>query len=212
LVEARFYLGLAGLFLSLTTIWLALWAIVPAVGWSWSSVVITSGSMLPSIAPGDVVVAAPDDGHGLAPGTVVVFHDPARPGLVTHRIVAVNDDGTYQTKGDANRVNDSTLLTPGQVVGVGRIMVPLVGLPAMWAWSEDWINVGWSAIVVIMAIWSTRFALLDKYDPWPTEAVVDHSRSGRHRRAGRPVRLHRGRHRAPSALARSRRGTGDTYA
>ncbi len=210
--EARFYFGLAGLFISLTVVWLTLWAILPAVGLGWSSVVITSGSMTPSVAAGDVIVAAPHDGHGLGPGTVVVFRDAGRPGLVTHRIVAVNEEGTYQTKGDANRIGDSTPLTPQQVVGVGRIMVPLVGLPALWAWTDAWFSFGIWAVVMIVAIWSARFALLDKYDPWPTDRAVEAAHKGRHRRIAPPFRSGRGRHRAPSMLSRTRGDPRDAYA
>lgn len=211
-VEARFYLGLAGLLVSLTVVWLTLFALVPALGWNWSSVVITSGSMTPSVAPGDVIVAAPHDGHGLGPGTVVVFHDAARPVLVTHRIVSVNEDGTYQTKGDANGVSDSTPLTPEQVVGVGKILIPLVGLPALWAWTDAWASFGVWAVVMILAVWSARFALLDKYDPWPAGRADGLTGPGRHRRAVLVVRSHRGRHRAPSMLSRNKRGTSDAYA
>jgi signal peptidase I len=210
--EGRFYVGLAGLIVSLTVIWMTLWAIVPALGWNWSTVVITSGSMAPTVAPGDVIVAAPHDGQGLGPGTVVVFLDAGRPGLVTHRIVSVNEDGTYQTKGDANRVNDSTPLTPQQIVGVGNLLVPLVGMPAMWVWSETWLNFGVWAAVMILAAWSARFALLEKYDPWKDDEAVQVSLKGRHRRSGRAFQRQTGRHRAPSRMTRVGRGTGDAHA
>jgi len=165
-VEGRFYLGLIGLFVSLAALWLTLFVVVPALA-GWSSVAIVSDSMAPSIRSGDVVVAAPHDGIGLGPGSVVVFQDPAGDGLITHRITAVNEDGTYQTKGDANRVNDSTPLTPDQVVGVGKILVPLVGLPSIWVWTDAWLVFGLWAALMALAVWSARFALIEKYDPWP---------------------------------------------
>lgn len=166
-VEARFFFGLAGLVVSLIVVWLALWVTVPAVALHWSSVVITSGSMTPSIAPGDLVLASPSDGLGLSPGTVVVFHDPARPGLTTHRIATVNDDGTYQTKGDANESNDSTPLSPDRIVGVGKMLIPMAGLPALWLGNGAWVAFGIWVAVIAVALWSARFALLDRYDPWP---------------------------------------------
>lgn len=179
LVEGRFYLGLAGLFISLTAMWLTLWVVAPVVA-GWSSVVITSGSMAPSIEPGDVVVATPSDGRGLGPGTVVVFRDDARPGLVTHRIVSVNDDGTYETRGDANRVNDSAPLAPDQVVGVAKILVPLVGLPVLWARTGAWLNLGiWAAVITLAAL-AAQFALIEKYDPWPRSRKIDATDDGSH--------------------------------
>jgi signal peptidase len=165
-VEGRFYLGLIGLFVSLAALWLTLFVVVPALA-GWSSVAIVSDSMAPSVRAGDVVVAAPHNGIGLGPGSVVVFEDPAGDGLVTHRIAAVNEDGTYLTKGDANRVNDSTPLAPDQVVGVARILVPLVGHPAIWAWTDAWFVFGLWAALMVLAVWSARFALIEKYNPWP---------------------------------------------
>ena len=199
--EGRFYFGLAGLFISMTSVLLAIWAIVPEVGWSWSSVVITSGSMTPSIAPGDVIVAAPHDGRGLGPGTVVVFQDAGGHGLVTHRIAAVNEDGTYQTKGDANRVNDSTPLSPEQVVGVGKLMIPLVGLPVLWTLTGAWLSFGVWAGVMVLAVWSARFALLEKYDPWPPSPSVERIARWQHRRTASSRRKYQGRHRAGQGMS-----------
>jgi signal peptidase I len=176
--EARFFFGLAGLVVSVMAVGLTLWATVPVAAFNWSSVVITSGSMAPSIAPGDVVVASPSDGHGLAPGTVVVFHDAAWPGLVTHRIVAVNDDGTYQTRGDANESNDSTPVSPDQVVGAGKILIPLAGLPALWLRNGAWAAFGMWVAGMVLALWSARFALLDRYDPWLNGGPGDIVRTG----------------------------------
>lgn len=179
-VEGRFYLGLIGLVVSLIVFWLTLFVIVPTLG-GWSSVVITSNSMAPTIRSGDVVVAAPHNGAGLGTGTVVVFQDPVGDGLITHRISAVNDDGTYQTRGDANRVEDSIPLAPNQVEGVGKILVPLVGLPALWVWTDAWLALGLWAAMMALALWSARFALSVKYDPWTgrhetttTENASDH--------------------------------------
>lgn len=171
-IEARFYLGLIGLFVSLTVLWVTLWVSVPVLG-GWSSIVITSDSMAPAIRSGDVVVAAPLNEDRLGPGSVVVFQDPTGDGLITHRIVSLNEDGTYQTKGDANRTNDSSSVTPEQVVGAGKILVPLVGLPAIWVWTDAWFIFGLWVAVMVLAVWSARFAVIEKYDPWPRRRETD---------------------------------------
>ncbi len=144
---------------------LALLAVASAIGLRWTSVVITSGSMSPPFRIGDVVVASPHDGRGLDPGTVVVFSDPARPGLVTYRIESVNPDGSYLTSGDANRQPDSTPLRPEQVVGVGRMLVPLIGLPLVWYWAGAGGKLAVWAAGMLLALWLARYALLEKYDP-----------------------------------------------
>lgn len=157
-------MGLLGLFVVYVTISLALVAVAPAMGLGWTSVVITSGSMSPVLRTGDVVVASPHDGVGLGPGAVVVFTDPARPGLLTHRIEAVNPDGSYVTSGDANRQPDSTPLLPEQVVAVGRIRVPFVGMPLVWYWAQAWGQLAVWAAATLGAVWLARYAFLDEHD------------------------------------------------
>lgn len=104
---------------------LALWAFVPVV-LGWTPLVITSGSMTPTITTGDIVVVDPYDGGPLEVGTVVSYREAGR--LVTHRIVAETEGG-YVTRGDANATTDSTTLTPGAVKGTGRILIPVLGRP-----------------------------------------------------------------------------------
>ena len=161
----RLVLGIAGLLVAYATLWLAAWAVVPALVPGWRSVVITSGSMSPSIRSGDVVVVAPSDGKGLSPGTVAVFSDPARPGFLTHRIESVNPDGSYVTRGDANLQPDSTPLRPEQVVGEGRLLVPYIGLPLMWYWMGAWAKLAFWAAGTLLALWLTRYVPSSKFEP-----------------------------------------------
>ncbi len=165
LSSRRFLFGLLGLLVVYVTMSLALSAVAPAIGLGWTSVVITSGSMSPSFSIGDVVMASPHDGRGLGAGTVVVFSDPARPGLLTHRIESVNPDGSYLTKGDANRQPDSTPLRPEQVVGVGRLLVPYIGLPLVWYWAGAWGELAVWVAGMMLALWLALYALLEKYHP-----------------------------------------------
>lgn len=163
--RARFYFGLLGLFVVYLTMSLALVVVALAIGLGWTSAVLTSGSMSPLIRAGDVVVASPDNGRGLGPGTVVVFSDPARSGLLTHRIESVNPDGSYVTYGDANRQPDSTPLRPEQVVGVGRLLVPFIGFPMTWYWAGAWGKLALWATGTLLALWLARYAFLPKSGP-----------------------------------------------
>jgi len=108
------------------------WVLVPVVVLGWSPVTITSGSMAPTIQPGHVVLYEPYAGEDLPDGTVVTFRDRDHDRLVTHRVVGTNDDGTLRTRGDANPSDDPAPVAPGDVVGVGRLVVPSAGLPSLW--------------------------------------------------------------------------------
>ncbi|MWG33165.1 signal peptidase I [Halomarina oriensis] len=93
---------------------------------------VTSGSMEPTLSPGDgyLVVEGP-----VSEGDVVTFHSEER-GYVTHRIVSETDEG-FITKGDANPSTDQAAGNPvvsesaivGTVVtlGGGPLVIPMLG-------------------------------------------------------------------------------------
>lgn len=110
------------------------WVLVPTVVMGWQPVTITSGSMAPTVQPGHVVVVEPFAGQTLEKGDVVTYRDEDVDRLVTHRIAAIDEDGTITTKGDANAVDDPAPLTTDRIVGIGRLVVPAAGLPSLWAY------------------------------------------------------------------------------
>lgn len=188
--EPRFFIGALGLFYVATMLMLAIWSILPSLLLGWEPVVITSGSMHPTIQPGDIVVGAPPQTN-LGGGTVVVFDDPAGRGLVTHRIWTVRSNGDYITKGDANYNPDSTPIQDDDIVSVGRILVPLIGKPGLWMRS-DLLKFGGWVLMTALAFYTSRWAIYDKYDPWTrSKPGVTHRRKRRDYVAqhARPSRL-----------------------
>lgn len=161
---------LSGIYLW-AVVWLALAALVPTLLWGWQPLVITSGSMGPLVRPGDIVLAVGAD-HPVGAGTVITYEDPIRPGvLTTHRIVEVDPDGNYRTRGDANSALDSTPVPPDRVVGRGRLLVPMIGLPLLWASTAPWQFLLWAASTVLAGVVMTTFGLRDPDDatePPPT--------------------------------------------
>jgi signal peptidase len=144
---------LSAVVMSATTTMFSLfsWTILPfAVGWS-PSVVVT-GSMEPSIEPGDIVVTAPIDPSLLKAGHVIRFKDPSHthPYLL-HRIYEISDDGTFVTKGDANQSKDSTPVPLDNVTGVARLRVPVIGLPAVWLRNGQYLQLGLTLLAVAIA-------------------------------------------------------------
>lgn len=149
--------ALGGVLLSAMYLWIVLWlalaVVLPTVGLGWRPVMITSGSMTPLIRPGDVVLTGPVPEEPLGAGTVITYQDPARPDrVVTHRIVEVEADGAYRTRGDANAVPDSTPVPPSAVIGRGRLLVPLIGLPLLWFSGALALFAVWLAVTVAAAV------------------------------------------------------------
>ncbi|HWH32842.1 MAG TPA: signal peptidase I [Egibacteraceae bacterium] len=134
-------------------VWLSVWVLIPTLFMGWQPMAIETGSMGPSIRTGDVVLVESYRGQPLEAGRVITFRDPADPDrLVTHRITAVNADGTYLTKGDANLDADSTPLAGEHIRGVGRLVIPRVGLPVVWMEQGHYAALGAWAVSVVFAL------------------------------------------------------------
>ena len=82
------------------------------------AVVVTGGSMEPTLSPGDVCVYRKT--RDVRAGQVMVFEREAGQGLVVHRAVTVGLRGEVRSRGDANEVSD-----PG-VVAAERVRGPVV--------------------------------------------------------------------------------------
>lgn len=182
-VWVRFGFGLASVFAVSVLLTLAVWATVVPLILGWKPASIVSGSMEPLIGVGDVVVAEPYSNEELGPGTVIVFRDPSKPdGLITHRIDAVDGQGDYVTKGDANARADSTPIGKEDIVGVGRILVPEIGWPAVWAARGETQSLVLAGVIWLFALYFARWGALERFDPWLQHAPAhDRPRTGRGR-------------------------------
>ena len=129
----------------------------------WRPYVVESSSMAPRIKVGDVILAAPEHNPQKLLGRVTVFHDPD-PGRVgdikSHRVVAINSDGTLTTKGDANQSVDSVHVKVSAVVGLGRLLVRYVGLPLIWVQKGEWLKFA----LLIASIWFAALLVMRDRD------------------------------------------------
>ena len=81
---------------------------------------VVTGSMEPSIYAGEYILVEKVPCDQLSEGDIITFYseDEAIYGMPnTHRIIAVNEDGSFITKGDANSTADKTAVTPDRVIG-----------------------------------------------------------------------------------------------
>ena len=85
---------------------------------------IYSGSMAPTIRPGDLIVITPPS-QQLKPGMIVTLSLNGELG--THRLIAIGTDGSLATKGDANFTPDGWDTSDIQVRGIYRGRIPLLG-------------------------------------------------------------------------------------
>ncbi len=125
----------------------------------WQPRVVLTGSMLPSIQPGDVSVIGPARvGPATLPtGRVVLVRDDSMTsGFYLHRIVGYDDSGRLITKGDANAGNDTNPVAPQAVRGQLRLVVPLVGRPVLWLQHGDYLPIAF----LVVATWVTLVVVL----------------------------------------------------
>ncbi len=114
--------------ISILMIWFAVgvFSIYPSV--------IITGSMEPSIKPGDVILVEKitdmEDIYNLKVNDVIQFK---RDGiLISHRIIDIKNDSEngiqFKTKGDNNSIPDADLIKPQDIKGTIKYTVPKIGL------------------------------------------------------------------------------------
>jgi signal peptidase len=167
---ALFYIGLVAGTVLLVFGALAVMAVLPMFIPGYTSASVTSGSMMPTLRIGDVVIAVDHDGATIEPDSIVVYEDPRKHDLVTHRVISVNPDGSYVTKGDANGGNDRDPIPEANIRGTATWIVPYVGLPRVWVAEGRWLLVALMIAATALAIWLSRFGFDARYDPWWPEA------------------------------------------
>ncbi len=138
---------------------LGVWIAVVMVTTGWQPVVVTSGSMSPTLRPGDVLMVENHPGELVGQRSVITFNSTRDPGgsdepeLITHRVFEVLvDSNEYVTKGDANPSVDVDRVSRDQVVGLGRLVVPLIGLPVVWIQQQNHVALVATAILSLASL------------------------------------------------------------
>ncbi|MEL4318400.1 signal peptidase I [Leifsonia sp. YIM 134122] len=139
--------------------------------------VVVSGSMSPGIRTGDLVVSIPKPIADVTEGDVITLSSPVTHRLVTHRVIAVRQDGAdgyaVTLKGDANSSADNGeylvaanaspptpwFIVPGAGRAVETVSRPTVAIPLV---------IALAALVGLVALPSRRDAEEDqKQDDGP---------------------------------------------
>lgn len=94
--------------------------------------IVLSGSMVPYIYPGDVILVKKVSPEDVQVGDVICFKSPSRGErvLITHRVVnvsALDGELIFKTKGDALEEADRFNVSAEDVVGKPVLLIPLIG-------------------------------------------------------------------------------------
>jgi len=94
--------------------------------------VVSSGSMIPTLNVGDIIIVRGVDPQTVTMGTIIIFHSPVDYEMpIVHRVIAIDHQGNglfFETKGDNNPVADGWRVPAKNLMGVYVAKVPYVGL------------------------------------------------------------------------------------
>jgi signal peptidase I len=124
-------------------------------GWDLSGgrlMATTTPSMCPAVCVGSLVAVRPLEGP-VRPGELVAFRPPGQRAVFTHRVVAVEADGSFTTKGDAESSPDPWVVAPSDVVG--RVAFTLFGL-GWWLRALPLLAVGAFCLLVARSVYRWR--------------------------------------------------------
>ena len=123
---------------------------VPGIIGGDDAYIVTSGSMQPTIGPGDVVVTKDVSPDEIERGDVVTFNADSNTdrGYVTHRVVELreeNGEQYFKTKGDANDDPDPGYVPASAAHGVQHLHIPYLGYLLLFARS----TLGLVALIIL---------------------------------------------------------------
>lgn len=122
----------------------------------WRFTVIDTGSMRPTLNPGDVAVLTSESTTDLKQGQIVAFHPPGEPQLtVIHRVFSVRhvpNGAIIETKGDANNATDQWhARIISKTIWRETLKAPMVGYLAVWSHQRA-IRLGVLILIVTLVV------------------------------------------------------------
>lgn len=122
---------------------------------------VLSGSMEPTYHTGSLIYVKKIDTADIQPGTVITFMLNEST-IATHRVVAVVPDEEdaqtvrFRTKGDANDLEDGTLVHYKNVIGTPVFTIPYLGYVANYVQHPPGMYVAVSAGAILLLLCTTR--------------------------------------------------------
>lgn len=113
--------------------------------------VVLSGSMEPTYHVGAMIYVKEVDPAEVQVGDPITFRI-SDDMVATHRVIAVYEDGSFQTQGDANDAPDGAPVLPEDLVGKPVFSVPKLGFWADWMMKPPGLYLAVTAAVVLIVL------------------------------------------------------------
>ncbi len=116
-------------------------------------VAVESNSMVPTFQKGDILIIQGVQRGDLKKGDIIVFAGSG-PVPIVHRIIEINQDGTYQTKGDANsgQLPFEKSIPYESVYGKEILIIPYLGWVKIGLIEYVLPNIFWFILVILALI------------------------------------------------------------
>ena len=125
------------------------------VPFGFRSATVMSGSMIPTLNVGDIVIEKPIEPGQAKIGDVITFTDPSDENrLLTHRVRSIKVKGnvfTFKTKGDANNTEEKWHIPADGTIGRVSTSIPKVGY-ILGSHRGPWLR--FSFVVIPAIIWA----------------------------------------------------------
>jgi signal peptidase I len=121
-----------------------------ALGTSMPVVAVESNSMVPTFARGDILLL--DGRANYTINDIIVYSPEGQSVPIVHRIISINADGSFQTKGDANagQLTFEKHVDTAEIHGKVILIVPYVGWIKIAVTSYVLPNLLWVVIIVVI--------------------------------------------------------------
>lgn len=100
-----------------------------ALGTELPLVAVESNSMVPTFSQGDILLLVGAQQQDIRVGDIIVYLPDGHTVPIVHRVIQINPDGSFQTKGDANthQFPFELNVTARQIKGKEVFIVPYLG-------------------------------------------------------------------------------------
>ena len=125
------------------------------VPFGFRSATVMSGSMMPTLNLGDIVIERPIEPAAARIGDVITFTDPSdKSRLLTHRVRSIKVKGdvfTFTTKGDANNTEEKWDIPADGIIGRAGMTIPKIGY-LLGSHRGPWVR--FSFVVIPAVVWA----------------------------------------------------------
>jgi signal peptidase len=129
-------------------------ALSAALNTSMPVVAVESNSMVPTFYRGDILILNGVNASSLKVGDIIVYSPDGQVVPIVHMIIAINPDGSFQTKGDANagQLAFEKHVTVSEIHGVMIGIIPYAGWIKIAVTDYIIPNMLWIAVAAVLAL------------------------------------------------------------